>query len=149
MRVYTIGTDHRGEFDFARLLLKFGVQVIFDVRRVPEAREAHFRRDGLQSLTAAQGADYLYMGNELGGPKDDDYRDWITTDEFRRGMSILKGKAPKRVCCILCAERMPENCHRLLIAEELEKEGFEIVHIIDETTVWNPPGAGGRDRGRR
>jgi uncharacterized protein (DUF488 family) len=139
MKVFTIGTDHRTDFDFTRTLLKYGVQVVFDIRRVPESREQYFRRDGLQALTAAQGIDYVYLGNELGGPKDGNNRQWLESDEYKRGMDILARKAPKRVCCLLCAERTPENCHRLGIGRELARQGIEVVHILDETSVWTPP----------
>lgn len=152
MRVFTIGTDHRKQFDFTRILWKFGIQVVFDVRRMPEAQEEHFRRDGLQSTCAAQGMDYIYLGNELGGPIREDLRSWISGDEFKRGLSIIRNKAAKRVCCILCAERLPEHCHRRHIAELLTKDGIEVVHILDENEVLNPrpaaprPAAGGHDR---
>lgn len=139
MKVFTIGTDHRTHYDFARLLLKYGVEVLFDVRRTPESREDYFRRDGLQALAAGQGIDYLFMGNELGGPRDQSYPQWTGGDEFKRGVDIIRSKAARRVCCILCAERPPENCHRLLIADHLTRLGIEVVHIIDETTVWTPP----------
>jgi uncharacterized protein (DUF488 family) len=139
MRVFTIGTDHRTHFDFARILLKYGIQIVFDVRRVPESREEHFRRDGLQALASGQGIDYVYLGNELGGPRDGNYREWMGSDEYRRGMDILTKKAPRRVCCLLCAERTPENCHRLVIGRELTRQGIDVVHILDETTVWTPP----------
>jgi uncharacterized protein (DUF488 family) len=139
MKVFTIGTDHRTHYDFARLLLKYGVEVLFDVRRTPESREEHFRREGLQALAAGQGMDYIYLGNELGGPRSEDTRRWTGSDEFSRGIDIIRSKAARRVCCILCAERTPENCHRLIIARHLVKQGIEVVHILDETSVWTPP----------
>lgn len=139
MRVFTIGTDHRTHYDFARLLVKYGIEVLFDVRRTPEAREEHFRRDGLQKLAAGQGIDYIYMGNELGGPRDDSYGQWTGNDEFKRGIDIIRSKAAKRACCVLCAERTPENCHRRVIAEQLVMQGVEVVHILDEKSVWTPP----------
>jgi uncharacterized protein (DUF488 family) len=139
MKVFTIGTDHRTHYDFARLLLKYGVEVLFDVRRTPESREDYFRRDGLQALAADQGIDYIFMGNELGGPRDESYSLWTGGDEFRRGLDIIRNKSSKRVCCLLCAERTPENCHRRVIAEHLTRQGIEVVHILDETTIWTPP----------
>lgn len=139
MKVFTIGTDHRTHYDFARLLVKYGIEVLFDVRRTPESREEHFRRDGLQALAAGQGIDYIYMGNELGGPRNEDFGQWTGSDEFKRGIDILRTKAAKRACCVLCAERTPENCHRRLIAEQLVKHGIEVVHVLDETSVWTPP----------
>ncbi len=139
MKVFTIGTDHRTHYDFARLLVKYGIEVLFDVRRTPESREEHFRRDGLQALAAGQGIDYIYMGNELGGPRDESYGQWTGSDEFKRGIDIIRSKAAKRACCVLCAERTPENCHRRVIAEYLVKQGIEVVHILDETSIWTPP----------
>ena len=139
MKVFTIGTDHRTHFDFARLLVKYGVEVLFDVRRTPESREEHFRRGGLQTLAAGQGIDYVFLGNELGGPSDNEGQRWTETDEFKRGIDIIRSKAAKRACCVLCAERTPENCHRLVIGRLLEKGGIQVVHILDETSVWTPP----------
>jgi uncharacterized protein (DUF488 family) len=139
MKVFTIGTDHRTHYDFARLLVKYGIEVLFDVRRTPESREEYFRRDGLQTLAAGQGIDYVFMGNELGGPRDDGCGEWTASDEFKRGIDIIRSKAAKRACCVLCAERTPENCHRRVIAEHLLKQGIEVVHILDEKSVWTPP----------
>ena len=139
MKVFTIGTDHRTHYDFARLLLKYGVEVLFDVRRTPESREEHFCRNGLQALAAGQGMDYIYLGNELGGPWSEGTERWTDSDEFGRGVDIIRSKAARRVCCILCAERTPENCHRLTIGRHLAKQGIEVVHILDETSVWTPP----------
>ncbi len=139
MKVFTVGTDHRTHFDFARLLVKYGVEVLFDVRRTPESREDHFRRDGLQALAASQGADYIFLGNELGGPCDGSRGQWTDSDEYRRGIDIIRSKAAKRACCVLCVERTPENCHRLIIAEQLAKQGIEVVHILDENSVWTAP----------
>lgn len=138
MRVYTIGTDHRKPYDFTRLLAKFGIQIIFDVRRTPESQEDHFRRDGLQLLCAGQHVDYIYLGNELGGPVRGDMREWIESDEFRRGVAIIARKAPTRVCCVLCAERSPEFCHRRTIGEHLARTDIEVVHVLDENGVWRP-----------
>lgn len=138
MRVYTLGTDHRHQFDFARILLKYGIEVVFDVRRTPEAQEEYFRRDGLQALCAAQNTDYVYLGNELGGPREG-LTTWTASDEYARGLGIIRKKAERRVCCVLCAERSPENCHRLTIAGDLKKAGIEVVHLLDETTTWQAP----------
>lgn len=139
MKLFTVGTDHRKSFDFSRLLLKYGIEVIFDIRRMPEAQEEHFRRDGLQALAAAQGIDYIYLGNELGAPRAMSTSEWHSSDEFRRGISIVSGKVAKRACCLLCAERLPEHCHRLQVADELKKSGVEVIHILDETSTWQPP----------
>lgn len=138
MKVFTLGTDHRPSYDFTRLLAKFGIEVVFDVRPTPEAEEDYFCRSGLQTLCATQAADYVYLGNELGGPGHLEFRSWPASDEFKRGFSIIRNKLEKRVCCILCAERSPEHCHRRAISDQLAKQGIEVVHVLDEHTVWRP-----------
>jgi len=139
MRVYTLGTDHRQQHDFTRLLFKYSIQVVFDVRRTPEAQEEHFRRGALEALLSANRVDYVYLGNELGGPRDGDLAEWTRSEEFRHGTDIIGRKVPKRVCCILCAERSPEHCHRLVIARQLAAGGIEVVHLLAENELWQPP----------
>ncbi len=139
MRVYTLGTDHRHQFDFTRILVKYGIEVVFDVRRTPEAQEEHYRRGGLQALCAGQHIDYVFLGNELGGPRGGDWAGWTGSEEYARGLAIIRRKAEQRVCCILCAERTPEHCHRQRIAADLARAGIEVVHLLDETTVWQAP----------
>ncbi len=139
MKIFTLGTDHRPEYEFTRILAKHGIQVVFDVRRIPESREPHFRRDRLQTLCTDRKIDYIFLGNELGGPRDGDYRAWIRSEEFRRWTGIIRNKLEKRVCCILCAEHDPERCHRRNIGDELARQGVEVVHLLDENRVWQPP----------
>ncbi len=149
MKVFTLGTGHRPPFDFTRILVKHGIEVVFDVRKVPESRTEHFSRRGLEELCSSQGINYVYLGNDLGGPRDRDYRHWQTTDEFLRGYRIIRNKIEKRVCCILCAEPGPERCHRRVIGDRLAADGIEVVHLLDENAVWHPapgrrPGHGTR-----
>ncbi len=138
MRTYTLGTDHRDRHDFTRILIKYGIEVLFDVRRVPESGEEHFTRGGLDSLCSAQGISYVFLGNELGGPRDRDYRAWMATDSFKHWFGVIRSKLEKRVCCILCAERTPRRCHRRIIGDELARDGIDVVHLLDETSAWQP-----------
>lgn len=161
MRIYTLGTDHRLPYDFTRILAKYGVQVVFDVRRMPESKEEHFTRRGLENLCSSQGVNYVYLGNELAGPPEGSsfdgrfarhsYQRWQTSPEFQRGFGIIRQKLEKRVCCILCAERSPERCHRRFIGNLLADQGIDVVHILDETSTWQKPPASPirpRPRGR-
>jgi len=149
MKVFTLGTAQRPPYDFTRLLAKYGIEVVFDVRRNPESLTPHFSRRGLEELCSGQGVNYVYLGNELGGPRDHDFRAWQQTEEFRRCYALIRGKIEKRVCCILCAERSPERCHRLVVGDRLAAEGIEVVHLLDENVVWQPPPPGRRPPGTR
>jgi uncharacterized protein (DUF488 family) len=138
MRIYTIGTSDRKDYEFTKLLNKYNIQVIFDVRRFAFSRFPQFSRENLQKLCVIQKVEYIFLGNELGGYQEGGYRDFVESEEFKRGVNIIRNKAEKRVSCILCAERFPLYCHRRFIADELAKTGFEVIHIIDENTIQRP-----------
>lgn len=36
---------------------------------------------------------------------------------------------------MMCAERLPQYCHRALIADYLTAQGSGVVHLIDEVTA--------------
>lgn len=138
MRISTLGTSNRRDYEFTKLLSKYNIQVIFDVRRFPVSQFPHFSRENLQKLCNSQKAEYIFLGNELGGYREGGYRDYVESEEFKRGVNIIRNTAEKRVACILCAERFPIHCHRRFIADELAKAGFEVIHIIDENTIQKP-----------
>lgn len=60
------------------------------------------------------------------------------TDAFRSGIEKLEGIIDGSPSVILCAEKLPWKCHRKWIARELEKRGWDCVHIIDKGKVWEP-----------
>lgn len=138
MRIYTLGTSNRKDYEFSKLLNKYNIQVIFDVRRFPVSQFPQFSRDNLQRLCTSQKTEYIYLGNELGGYRTGGYQNYIESAEFKRGVEIIRNKAEKRVACILCAERFPMYCHRRFISDALAKAGFEVIHIIDENTIQRP-----------
>ena len=138
MKIFTLGTSKREVYEFAKVLSKYQLEVIFDVRRFPTSQFPHFKRQNLQKLCESEGVEYIYLGNELSGNRNMGYKEHIKTQEFKRGIAILKRTAKSRAICILCAERTPLHCHRRFIAEELMKEGFEIIHILDENKIWQP-----------
>ncbi|MGB9741869.1 MAG: DUF488 family protein [bacterium] len=167
MRIYTLGIGRRPGFEFSRLLNKFGIQVLFDIRAsLPAApvnlpsvfspEKADYSRAGMEALCTANKITYLYLGNELAppagsGPAGDNIREWLEKEQVKRGLKIIAGKVPVRVCCLVCACYLPERCHRLIIANELAKQGIEVVHILEENRFWLPPAKpapSGRNRGR-
>lgn len=140
MRLYTIGTGHRPAYEFSRLLYKFGIQVLFDVRNRPTGTRQlpHFSRAELEQFCSANRINYVYLGNELGDPDRHSIADWLKSEPVQRGLKIIAGKIPTRVCCLLCSCYSPERCHRLPIANELLKQGVEVVHILEEDRFYHP-----------
>jgi len=54
------------------------------------------------------------------------------------GLKKLEKVARERRAAIICAERFPWRCHRRFIALELEKQGWQVNHIIDREKEWLP-----------
>jgi len=149
VRIYTLGIGQRPGYEFRRLLIKFGIQVLFDIRDNPPAspvnlpatyqrEKTDYSRRALEELCSANKIDYVYLGNELSLPARNEYKDWLETDGVKRGIKIIAHKVPLRVCCLVCACYHPERCHRRLIADELAKQGIEVVHILEENRFWSP-----------
>ena len=136
--IYTLGTSTRSPEEFIELLTGHGVQVVVDVRRFPSSRFEHFRKEELARLLSEAGIDYVYMGEELGGYRRGGYQNFITTSEFQTGIRRVEKVALEKRVAIVCAERFPWRCHRRFIALELEKQGWQVNHIIDQERDWLP-----------
>jgi uncharacterized protein (DUF488 family) len=81
---------------------------------------------------------YEYLGKQLGGRRDVAYEEHVETDVFKSGLQELARLAHSRPTAFLCAEKVPWQCHRLHIARALMKRGWQVVHILDENTIWDP-----------
>ncbi len=53
------------------------------------------------------------------------------TEIFKKGVAQLINLAGRSCTAILCAERLPEQCHRQLLADYLLLQGLAVVHLID------------------
>lgn len=130
--IYSLGTSTRSGDEFLRLLNRYGIELVVDVRRFPVSRLEHFNQRELAGLLAGKGISYLYLGDKLGGYRKGGYLAFTGTEEFIKGLEALEAIVLGRVAAIVCAERLPWRCHRRFIAAELGKRGWEVTHIIDE-----------------
>jgi len=151
--VYTLGTSTRSPAEFVGLLTSHGVEVVVDVRRFPSSRLEHFSGKNLCNVLGEAGIDYVHMGEELGGYRRGGYQTFTTTSEFQEGLNKLAKVARERRVAIVCAERLPWRCHRRFISAELENQGWQVSHIIDQERDWlpmrNPVTGGSAPRVRR
>ncbi len=120
------------------LLRSFDVELVVDVRRFPSSRFQHFKREELARLLEAEGFGYVYLGQELGGYRSGGYQSYLGTEEFKQGLERLEQLAREKRVVVACAERLPWRCHRRFIGWELERDGWQVVHIIDEKRNWRP-----------
>ena len=136
--IYSLGSSTRSAVEFVQLLRLYSLELVADVRRYPTNRFPHFQRNALSLLLREAGLDYVYLGDDLGGYRRGGYQAYTLTEGFAEGMVRLEQIAAQKRAAILCAERLPWRCHRRFIGFELERRGWEVIHIIDEKRTWQP-----------
>lgn len=139
--VYTVGHGNRSLEELLRLLERYSVQTVVDVRRWPKSSKyPHFNAEELSRALERAGVEYVWLGEELGGYREGGYERHMETDEFRRGLRRLEELAERGAVAVLCAERLWFRCHRRFIADALVRDGFRVVHIVEEGRVYEHRG---------
>lgn len=154
-RIYTIGYEGASVSDFIYTLNKAGVSMLLDIREIPISRRKGFSKKILAQALNGAGIEYRHE-RALGSPKairdalhyDKNYTRFF--DEFDKHMwsqrEFVKDIAtllPKNVA-LMCYERDPKTCHRLIVAKHLhELTGRAIFHLgviknenDDQTTLY-------------
>ena len=141
----TIGHSNHAPEVFADLLLRHGVDEVFDVRSSPYSRYTpQFNQEaltGILSRAGEAGIEYTFLGAELGGrPADRScydadgrvlYQRLAETDLFDDGIRRVVRAADERRVALMCSEKEPLDCHRaLLIATALTERGAAVEHIL-------------------
>jgi uncharacterized protein (DUF488 family) len=136
--LYTVGTDLRSVEDFIEIIQAYEIRAVLDVRSYPKSKLAHFNRQPFSALLETNGVEYHFLGKELGGLRKGGYTAYIITEEFREGIRKVEAIAREKTSAVVCAERFPWKCHRKWISLELQKQGWDVRHIIDKGKVWIP-----------
>lgn len=147
--VLTIGHSNRSLAELLQLLQVHGVRHLVDVRTVPRSRRhPHFNREALPAPLGERGIRYSHLA-ALGGlrrPRPDSengaleegafrgYADHMATAGFDEGVRQLLALArelpPGQHLAVMCAEALPERCHRSLLADALLVRGAVVEDII-------------------
>jgi uncharacterized protein (DUF488 family) len=147
--LYSVGHSNRTVAELIALLKSAGVATLVDVRAQPaSARHPQFALEALRAALEREGIVYHWAGRSLGGfrrPRADSphialesegfrgFADHMETEAFQRGVSQLVNLGMKSPTAFMCAEKLPEQCHRTLIADYLTLQGIAVVHLIDAT----------------
>lgn len=129
----TIGYQGASPSDFIATLKSAGVQIVVDVRERAQSRRPGFSKRALADLLQAAGIDYQHLP-ELGDPKEG--RDAARAGDFptfrRVFEQVLASPTAKaailqigeiataRSACLMCYERDPAECHRRLVADQID-----------------------------
>jgi uncharacterized protein (DUF488 family) len=144
--LYTIGHSNRPIDDFLALLSENEIEHVADVRLLPGSRRhPQFDQDALTASLGAHAIEYTHF-RALGGRRTKRaadspntawriaafaaYADYMVTDEFRAAFNELKEIAAQSRTAIMCAEALPWQCHRRLIADQFLAEDWQVLDII-------------------
>lgn len=154
--VMTLGHSNRSREAFLDLIDACSVRVLFDVRRYPSSRRnPQFNQGNLEDDLEERDVDYVHR-EVLGGfrsPREESpntgwqsegfqgYADHAETEPFQQALEEiveaherLRDEAEGHVG-VMCAEKVPERCHRRIISDWLAARGIPVHHVIDPTTV--------------
>jgi uncharacterized protein (DUF488 family) len=143
-RLFTLGYQLCSPETYVAALIEAGVGVVFDVRLTPWSRKPGFSKSALSAHLSQSGIEYAHLGF-LGNPSEN--RRDATPEEslagFRRRLEENAELVEKAlVCvrdahraglapCLTCYERIPQECHRSVIAEFLAAADarISVVHL--------------------
>ncbi|NNG01244.1 MAG: DUF488 domain-containing protein [Desulfobacteraceae bacterium] len=146
MLLYTIGYEGLDQQQFLAHLTHNGVDLVADVRKLPVSRKKGFSKTSLKEMLNDKNIEYLNF-QALGAPKemrDELYASGDYERFFKKYQDGLSDKTEplqiinelinsgKKVS-LLCFERNPGQCHRNVVAEEIQKidgNGLKVKHIV-------------------
>jgi uncharacterized protein (DUF488 family) len=138
MRIFTIGYGGLAPSALTAALKARLVQSVVDIRIWPIRASmgsyvlSKSPEKGIQALLAREGIAYFSL-LELGNPFRE-LQDW--KERYRSLTEAAGDLLTERLMdvpdplCLLCAEKDPEDCHRFILAELLERRGYEVQHIV-------------------
>jgi len=148
LELFTIGHSVHPVERFIELLNMHGITALCDVRSSPYSRfTPQFNREVLKDELTKHPIAYIYLGSEL-GPRSSDqncYKDGkiqydllARTDLFQQGLGRLRKGIKSYRIAMMCAEKDPIVCHRMiLICRYLRDGGIRIGHILEDGAIEN------------
>lgn len=119
------------------------ITAVVDVRSTPYSRfNPQFNKEPLKKSLLDNGIQYVFLGEELGArSKDPDmydhgrvsYSKLVQSNLFRCGLDRIEEGMSSYNIAMMCAEKEPLNCHRMiLVTPQLEMRGITVTHILED-----------------
>lgn len=132
--LYTIGYEGTDIDRFVATLKAVGVDLLADVRALPLSRKRGFSKNALRARIELEGIAYVHLA-ALGDPKEGRvaaragrfdqfrkiYNKHLSQVEPQETLRELTALIKERPTCLMCFERDPTECHRLIVASQLPK----------------------------
>jgi hypothetical protein len=137
--IWTVGSSNRTLAEFLDVLRAYAIKTVVDVRTYPAStRFPHFSRDRLARALRRAGILYVHLGADLGGIREGGFEAYMAGPAFQTGLRTLEFTAGREPTAVMCAERLPWQCHRRFIAQALARRGWQVVHVIEVDQTWAP-----------
>jgi uncharacterized protein (DUF488 family) len=142
--LFTVGYEGTTIEDFIDSLRANNISCVLDVRALPLSRKPGFSKTQLAGRLTREQIGYVHLP-ELGTPKDirdklkltHDYT--IFFDKMEKYLADKKDairqaydRAMNTRCCLMCFERLADQCHRKIVAEKIKTttgDNLQITHI--------------------
>lgn len=127
------------------MLQSFRIELVADIRSFPGSRKfPQFNKEVLQITLPQNHIQYIHLKN-LGGRrkvKPDSknkewrnlafrgYADYMETDAFKEGITVLEKMALEQRTAYMCSEAVWWRCHRSMVSDYLKAAGWEVWHIM-------------------
>jgi len=148
--LYTIGHSSHSFNRFVTYLKSCKVDTVIDVRSNPYSRfHSQYRYKALKAGLPDANIDYIFLGKQLGARSKDpayyidgrvSYRLLAKSPVFQEGLKELQRMIRAARVGIMCAEKDPLDCHRMvLVCRHFRDQPVEIRHILADGSVEAHP----------
>lgn len=145
---YTIGYAHHTQESFLKLLMKYKIEYVIDVRTMAYSKfHPQFNKEPLKYYLNIHGIKYRQMKEAFGIVRPDstlinkegylDFRQVAKLPIFKEGIQqMIRGIEKGYHIAFMCAEKSPSDCHRsTLVARALIEKGYKVHHILWDGTI--------------
>jgi uncharacterized protein (DUF488 family) len=145
MDIYSIGFTHKSASEFFEILKSNGIERLLDVRLSNTSQLAGFTKQADLAYFLKQICGAEYEHEPLLAPSEELFRayrkeggswealadGYLKLLKARKVESVLSKSSFKKKTVLLCSEATPDQCHRRLALEYLEKHwpGLKIHHL--------------------
>lgn len=139
--LFTIGHSTHATDYFVGLLKQHKVTAVCDVRSHPYSRHnPQYNKEQIASALKANNISYVFLGKELGARSDNPrcyvngklhYEKLINEPLFQQGLARLKHGMSQYSIALMCAEKDPITCHRVIFVTRQIRLQFTIKHILE------------------
>ncbi len=144
--IYTVGHSTNKIEDFIHLLSLHSIDAVVDIRSSPYSRMyPHFNREPLRAFLRQADIQYVFMGDCLGGRPEDpncfkdgqaQYDRVAQLPAFVKGLDRLQQGAEDYRIALVCSEKDPITCHRmLLVSRQLSLRHVGVQHILSDGEI--------------